>query len=182
MGYTWEHDAHLYYRRALSLRALLGPSDRWARRAASLGLAGARRAAGVDLPAGAEPLREEIRGALAAIADRPAADRAAAALAAGGWVMPHLPRPWGRGASPLEQLVIAEELKRAGLRPPALLIGAWVVPALAGHGSAAQQERFLPPTLRGEITWCQLFSEPGAGSDLAGLTSPGRSAPMGAGG
>ena len=57
MGYTWEHDAHLYYRRALSLRALLGPSDRWARRAARLGLAGARRAAAVDLPAGAEPLR-----------------------------------------------------------------------------------------------------------------------------
>ena len=170
MGYTWEHDAHLYYRRALSLRALLGPSDRWARQAARLSLAGARRAAGVDPPAGAEPLREEIRGALAAIAERPAADRAAA-LAAGGWVIPHLPRPWGRAASPLEQLVIAEELKRARLRPPALLIGAWVAPALAGHGSTAQQERFLPPTLRGEITWCQLFSEPGAGSDLAGLTT-----------
>ncbi len=170
MGYTWEHDAHLYYRRALSLRALLGPSDWWARRAARLALGGASRAAGVDLPARAEPLRAEIRGALSAIAERPAADRAAA-LAAGGWVMPHLPRPWGQEASPLEQLVIAEELKRAGLRPPSLLIGAWVVPALAGHGSAAQQERFLPPTLRGEITWCQLFSEPGAGSDLAGLTT-----------
>ena len=170
MGYTWEHDAHLYYRRALSLRALLGSPDGWARRAARLALDGARRAVAVDLPAGAEPLRAEIRAALAGVAQQPAADRAAA-LAAGGWVMPHLPQPWGRGASPLEQLVIAEELKRAGLRPPALLIGAWVVPALAGHGSAAQQERFLPPTLRGEITWCQLFSEPGAGSDLAGLTT-----------
>ena len=170
MGYTWEHDAHLYYRRALSLRALLGSSDRWARRAARLALDGARRAAAVDLPAGAEPLRAEIRAAVADVAQQPAADRAAA-LAAGGWVMPHLPQPWGRGARPLEQLVIAEELKRARLRPPALLIGAWVVPALAGHGSAAQQERFLPPTLRGEITWCQLFSEPGAGSDLAGLTT-----------
>ena len=62
-------------------------------------------------------------------------------------------------------------MKQAGLRAPALLIGAWVVPALAGYGTPAQQERFLPATLRGEITWCQLFSEPGAGSDLAGLTT-----------
>jgi alkylation response protein AidB-like acyl-CoA dehydrogenase len=86
-------------------------------------------------------------------------------------VVPHLPPPWGRAAGPLEQLVIAEEMKQAGLRAPALLIGAWVVPALVGYGTQAQQERFLPPTLRGEIIWCQLFSEPGAGSDLAGLTT-----------
>jgi alkylation response protein AidB-like acyl-CoA dehydrogenase len=86
-------------------------------------------------------------------------------------VVPHLPAPWGRAAGPLEQLVIAEEMKQARLRTPALLIGAWVVPALVGYGTAAQQERFLPATLRGEITWCQLFSEPGAGSDLAGLTT-----------
>ena len=86
-------------------------------------------------------------------------------------MVPHLPAPWGRAAGPLEQLVIAEEMKQAGLRAPALLIGAWVVPALVGYGTLAQQERFLPATLRGEITWCQLFSEPGAGSDLAGLTT-----------
>jgi 3-oxochol-4-en-24-oyl-CoA dehydrogenase len=86
-------------------------------------------------------------------------------------VVPHLPAPWGRAAGPLEQLVIAEEMKQAGLRAPGLLIGAWVVPALVSYGTPAQQERFLPATLRGEITWCQLFSEPGAGSDLAGLTT-----------
>ncbi len=62
-------------------------------------------------------------------------------------------------------------MKHAGLRAPGLLIGAWVVPALVSYGTPAQQERFLPATLRGEITWCQLFSEPGAGSDLAGLTT-----------
>ena len=86
-------------------------------------------------------------------------------------MVPHLPAPWGRGAGPLEQLVIAEEMKHAGLRAPGLAIGAWVVPALVQYGTPAQQERFLPATLRGEITWCQLFSEPGAGSDLAGLTT-----------
>nr|WP_308208007.1 acyl-CoA dehydrogenase family protein [Actinomadura madurae] len=82
---------------------------------------------------------------------------------------PHLPEPWGRGAGPLEQVVIQQELKAANVRPVPLMIAAWVVPSLVQYGTAGQQERFLPPTLRGEIVWCQLFSEPGAGSDLAGL-------------
>jgi 3-oxochol-4-en-24-oyl-CoA dehydrogenase len=170
IGYTWEHDAHLYYRRALSLRALLGPAAGWARQVADLALRGIRRPVAIDLPADAEPLRAGIRADLAAITALPAADRRAR-LADGGWVMPHLPAPWGRAASPVEQIIIAEEMKRAGLRTPALLIGAWVVPALVKYGTRAQQERFVPPTLRGEITWCQLFSEPGAGSDLAGLAT-----------
>ena len=170
IGYTWEHPAHRYYRRALSLRALLGPAADWARHVAELALGGARRPVRVDLPADAEPLRTQIRADLAAVAalGRP---EQTARLAAGGWVVPHLAAPWGRAASPLEQLVIAEELKHAGLRTPSLLIGAWVVPALVHYGTPAQQERFLPATLRGEITWCQLFSEPGAGSDLAGLST-----------
>jgi len=170
IGYTWEHPAHRYYRRALSLRALLGPAADWARHVAELALGGARRPVRVDLPADAEPLRTQIRADLAAVAalGRP---EQTARLAAGGWVVPHLAAPWGRAASPLEQLVIAEEMKHAGLRAPSLLIGAWVVPALVHYGTPAQQERFLPATLRGEITWCQLFSEPGAGSDLAGLTT-----------
>jgi len=170
IGYTWEHPAHLYYRRALSLRALLGPATGWARRVAELALGGAGRPAGVDLPADAEPLRTQIRAELASIAALEPPARTPR-LADGGWVAPHLPAPWGRAAGPLEQLVIAEEMKQAGLRAPALLIGAWVVPALTRYGTPAQQERFLPATLRGEITWCQLFSEPGAGSDLAGLTT-----------
>ena len=170
IGYTWEHDAHLYYRRALSLRALLGPASGWARQVAGLALGGVRRPLTVDLPAGAQPLRAGIRGQLAAIADGRPQDRRRR-LADEGWVMPHLPAPWGRDAGPVEQIVIAEEMQRAGLRAPALLIGAWVVPALARYGTRAQQDRFLPATLRGDITWCQLFSEPGAGSDLAGLTT-----------
>ena len=170
IGYTWEHDAHLYYRRALSLRALLGGSGDWAQRVAALALAGASRPISIDLPPDAEPLRAQVRAELAEIAAARPADRHGR-LAEGGWVVPHLPRPWGRDAGPLEQLVIAEEMRAAGLRAPGLAIGAWVVPALVQYGTTEQQERFLPPTLRGELIWCQLFSEPGAGSDLAGLST-----------
>jgi len=170
IGYTWEHDAHLYYRRALSLRALAGSSGGWAGQVARLALAGATRPLSVELPDEAAAVRGEVGEELSAIARAPQAEQARL-LAAGGWVTPHLPAPWGRNASPLEQLVIAEELRGAGLRPPGLGIGAWVVPALVQYGTAEQQQRFLPDTLSGATVWCQLFSEPGAGSDLASLTT-----------
>jgi len=170
IGYTWEHEAHLYYRRALSLRALLGPAGAWAERAAELALGGTRRTLEVDVPDDAHDLRERIRAGQSAIAESEPAEQTRL-LASGGWVMPHLPRPWGRDATPLEQVVIAQELKAAGLRPPGLFIARWVIPALVRYGTRRQQERFLPPTLRGELSWCQLFSEPGAGSDLAGVST-----------
>ena len=170
IGYTWEHEAHLYYRRALSLRALLGPSDEWAERVAGLALSGVRRPVQVELPGGDARLRAQIREELSAIAGLAGAERTRR-LAADGWVVPHLPRPWGRDAGALEQVVIAQEMRAAGIRVPGLAIGAWVVPALIQYGTPEQQQRFLPPTLRGDFLWCQLFSEPGAGSDLAGLTT-----------
>jgi alkylation response protein AidB-like acyl-CoA dehydrogenase len=170
IGYTWEHEAHLYYRRAMSLRALLGPSDEWARRVAKLAMSGTRRPVNVELPEAEAALRSAVRADLAEIAALTGAERIRR-LAADGWVTPHLPRPWGRGASPLEQLVIDQEMRAAGVRAPSLVIGAWVVPALIKYGTPQQQQRFLPATLRGDFMWCQLFSEPGAGSDLAGLTT-----------
>jgi 3-oxochol-4-en-24-oyl-CoA dehydrogenase len=170
IGYTWEHDAHLYYRRALSLRALLGGSGEWAARAGRLALDGATRPLRVELPAEAEAVRAQVAAELATIAAAQPKEYAKR-LAQGGWVVPHMPRPWGRDASPLEQLVIAEEMKSAGLRAPGLGIGAWVIPALVQYGTAEQQQRFLPGTLSGETVWCQLFSEPGAGSDLASLST-----------
>ncbi|WP_188191323.1 acyl-CoA dehydrogenase [Nonomuraea sp. SYSU D8015] len=168
IGYTFEHDVHLYYRRALTLRALLGPSAEWAATVASLALQGVSREMEIDLPEDAEELRASIRAEIAEIAQLEGKEQKRA-LAERGFVMPHLPRPWGRDAKPLEQVLIAQELKAAKVRPPILIIGAWVVPSIAVYGTPEQQERFLPKTLSGEMIWCQLFSEPGAGSDLASL-------------
>ncbi|NDU77266.1 acyl-CoA dehydrogenase [Actinomadura sp. DSM 109109] len=170
IGYTYEHDAHLLYRRALTLRALLGRAGAHRAEVAALAVRGVRRPMSIELAEEAAPLRAEIRERVAELAAMEPLDQRAA-MAEGGWVTPHLPEPWGRGAGPLEQIVIQQEMAAAKVRPVPLMIAAWVVPSLVQYGTAGQQERFLPPTLRGEIIWCQLFSEPGAGSDLAGLRS-----------
>lgn len=86
-------------------------------------------------------------------------------------MQPHLPTPFGRAASPLEQVVISQEIARAGIQMPQLLMGTWAVGAVVAHGSARQKRELAVPTLRGEVVWCQLFSEPGAGSDLASLST-----------
>ncbi|MBE3002380.1 acyl-CoA dehydrogenase family protein [Nocardiopsis sp. HNM0947] len=170
IGFTWEHDAGLHLRRAQASRVLLGPTAHWRARTARLTLDGARRRLGVDLPPEAEDVRARVRADLAPARDLDGPGRHAF-LAEHGYTVPHLPAPWGRDADALTQLVIAEELEDAGLEPADLVIGAWVVPTLAAHGSPDQQQRFLPSTLRGEVSWCQLFSEPGAGSDLAALST-----------
>jgi alkylation response protein AidB-like acyl-CoA dehydrogenase len=168
IGFTWEHDAHLYLRRALSNRQLLGGSDAWRLRLAHATLAGRRRRASVDLGGRGEDVRAGVRSELAAVTRLPGADRRAA-LAEAGLVAPHWPAPYGRDATPAEQLVIDEEMSAAGVVRPDLAIGAWALPTILEHGTDEQRDRFVRPTLRGEITWCQLFSEPGAGSDLASL-------------
>jgi alkylation response protein AidB-like acyl-CoA dehydrogenase len=168
IGYTFEHDAHLYYRRALTLRALLGASAEWAETVAELSLNGVSRAMEIDLPEDAESVRADLRTEIAAIAELEGKEQKRA-LAKAGFVMSHLPRPWGRDASPLDQVLIHQELRAAKVKLPQMIIGAWVVPSIAAYGTPEQQERFLPATLSGEMIWCQLFSEPGAGSDLAAL-------------
>jgi alkylation response protein AidB-like acyl-CoA dehydrogenase len=170
IGFTWEHDAHLYLKRAVAMRALVGDTHRWRRRVAALARAGARRAVTVDLPADAEPLRDEVRAWLDDLRRHDKSEWRRA-MADAGFIAPHWPRPWGRDASPLEQLVIDAEFAAARVRRPHLQVGAWVLPTLVAHGTPEQQARWIPPTLRGELQWCQLFSEPGAGSDLAGLAT-----------
>jgi alkylation response protein AidB-like acyl-CoA dehydrogenase len=126
-----------------------------------------------DLPPEAETYREELRAFLAEHAPGGAypADWSRR-LAAAGYVAPHWPRPWGRAASPVEQLVIDDELRRARVPRPVNPIGiGWAGPTLLVAGTPAQHDRFLPGLLDGSELWCQLFSEPGAGSDLASLTT-----------
>ncbi|WP_300678929.1 acyl-CoA dehydrogenase [Nocardioides sp.] len=167
IGFTFEHDAHLYLRRASALRAVAGDSAAAALDLAGRAVAGVRRQLRADLE-GAESVRAGVRATIAAIAT--AEDRRAA-LVETGYLMPHWPAPYGVGAGALEQLVIDEELTAAGVERPDLKIGGWAAPTIVAHGDDAQRERFVGPTLRGEIVWCQLFSEPGAGSDLASLST-----------
>jgi alkylation response protein AidB-like acyl-CoA dehydrogenase len=168
IGFTWEHDAHLYLRRAVALRQWLGGSGPWRRQAASLALAGTERTLGVDV--GDDPA---VRDEVARIAALSGSEQRVA-LADAGLLTPHWPAPFGRGADAAEQLRIDGALAAAGVRRPDLVIGAWAVPTILEHGSDEQRSRFARPTLRGEITWCQLFSEPGAGSDLAALRTAAR--------
>ncbi|HSR15417.1 MAG TPA: acyl-CoA dehydrogenase family protein [Gemmatimonadales bacterium] len=93
-----------------------------------------------------------------------------AQLADAGLVAPHWPPPWGLGADPVHQLIIDEELGRAGITLPPNPIGiGWAGPTILQAGTDEQRNRYLAPLLRGEEIWCQLFSEPDAGSDLASL-------------
>jgi alkylation response protein AidB-like acyl-CoA dehydrogenase len=169
IGFTWEHDVHLYLKRSLATRALVGPPHRWRAAVAERVKAGARRALTVELPAD-DPARAPIRAFVEELTAHPKAEWRER-LADGGWIVPHWPAPWGRDASPLEQLLIDEELAAGHVRRPHLAVGAWVLPTLIAHGTAEQQDRWIRPTLRGELRWCQLFSEPGAGSDLASLST-----------
>ncbi len=167
IGCTWEHDAHLYLRRAHAIGRFLGGAERWLRRVIELTQAGVRRRLGIDLT-DVEGQRAEIAAAVAEVAALPEEKRQAA-LAEAGLQAPHWPAPHGRAASPAEQLLIDQEMAAAGVIRPDLVIGWWAAPTILEHGTPEQIERFVPGTLRGEFLWCQLFSEPGAGSDLASL-------------
>ncbi|UCZ60109.1 acyl-CoA dehydrogenase [Mycolicibacterium phocaicum] len=167
IGFTWEHDAHLYLRRAYATAQILGGHGTWLRRVAALTRAGLRRQLHVDTGA-AETIRPEIAATVAQIAALPV-EKHQAALAEAGLMAPHWPAPYGRAASPGEQLVIDDELSAAGVVRPDISIGWWAAPTILGHGTPEQIDRFIPGTLTGDVYWCQLFSEPGAGSDLAAL-------------
>jgi alkylation response protein AidB-like acyl-CoA dehydrogenase len=170
IGFTWEHDAHFYLKRSMATRQLLADVGGLEYGVAELAMAGARRGLSADLPAEAEARRAELRPLVEQVAAADPAEQRAV-LVQTGLLMPHWPAPWGRAASPLEQLVIDEEMAAAGVQRPHLAVGAWALPTLIAHGTPEQQERWVRPTLLGRLAWCQLFSEPGAGSDLAALST-----------
>ncbi|MDQ1704081.1 MAG: 3-oxochol-4-en-24-oyl-CoA dehydrogenase, partial [Frankiaceae bacterium] len=168
IGFTWEHDVHLYLKRALATRQLLGGVTAWHTAAAGLAKDGVRRTRSLDLGADDHAARDEVRAFLATLDGHDDKQRRIA-IADAGYLVPHWPAPYGRAAGPLEQLVVDEEFRAAGVARPDLVIGNWAIPTILQYGTDAQRARFVPPTLHGDITWCQMFSEPGAGSDLASL-------------
>ncbi|WP_231120010.1 acyl-CoA dehydrogenase, partial [Mycobacterium colombiense] len=184
IGFTWEHDVHLYWRRAISLAGSIGPANRWARRLGELACTQTRDMS-VNLGDAESEFRswvaETLDAAMQLRNDTPAphgdyADQASGPqrtlIADAGLMAPHWPAPWGVGADPLKQLIIDEEFaKRPGLVRPSLNIAEWILPSVMAAAPKDLQEKMIPPTQRGEIHWCQLFSEPGAGSDLASLTT-----------
>ena len=120
-----------------------------------------------DFPGDDDPRRTPVREWLAAN-PRPTGRQ----MAEAGWVVPHWPAPFGRDADPMTQLLIDEEFKRAGVARPTNPIGTgWAAPTIFLAGNDEQRERFLMPCIAGEEIWCQLFSEPDAGSDLASLST-----------
>jgi alkylation response protein AidB-like acyl-CoA dehydrogenase len=170
IGYTWEHDTNVYYRRALILAASFGRSSEYPQKVVDTATTTGMRAVDIDLDPDTEQLRAEIRAEVAALKAMEREPRRVA-IAEAGWVLPYLPKPWGRAASPVEQIIIAQEFTAGRVKRPNVGIAAWIIPSIVAFGTEEQKQRFLPPTFRGEMIWCQLFSEPGAGSDLAGLTT-----------
>ena len=178
IGYTWEHDAHLYLRRARTLAALMEEGGDPLLDVVEGQRSGQAHGASFTLPPEAEAHRSQAREAVASLRSLPA-DKQRDFLVDSGYLVPHWPKPWGRAADVLEQLVIEEEFGSAGrseatgdskpIERPDMGITGWVALTIAQAGTDDQRERWVEPVLRGEAMWCQLFSEPGAGSDAAAV-------------
>ncbi len=178
IGYTWEHDAHLYLRRARTLAALMQEGGDPLLDVVEGQRSGQAHGASFTLPPEAEAHRSQAREAVASLRSLPA-DKQRDFLVDSGYLVPHWPKPWGRAADVLEQLVIEEEFGSAGrseatgdstpVERPDMGITGWVALTIAQAGTDDQRERFVEPVLRGQVMWCQLFSEPGAGSDAAAV-------------
>ncbi|NNE96490.1 MAG: acyl-CoA dehydrogenase [Acidimicrobiales bacterium] len=120
-----------------------------------------------DMPADDDPRRLAVRAWIEAHPD-PTNQQ----LADSGYVVPHWPEPWGLDADPMTQLIISEEMAAADITMPHNAIGiGWAAPVIWIAGTEEQKQRYLPPIFSDEERWCQLFSEPDSGSDLASLAT-----------
>jgi 3-oxochol-4-en-24-oyl-CoA dehydrogenase len=164
---TWEHDAHLFMRRATTLLTYLQP-DKAAEEVTDLTRRGISRSKAIELPPEAEAIRQEVRAFAERIAGLPAEEQRTE-LIESGYVMPHWPKPYGREAGAVEQLVIEQEFDASGIKRPAYGITGWVILTLIQYGTPDQVARWVRPALNQDVIWCQLFSEPDAGSDAAGV-------------
>ena len=127
-----------------------------------------KRAKAIELPPEAEAIRDEVRAFARSIKDL-SAEEQRAKLIETGYVMPHWPKPYGRAAGPIEQLVIEQEFGDAGVKRPGYGITAWNILTLIQYANQDQLDRWVMPALNQDTVWCQLFSEPDAGSDAAGI-------------
>ncbi len=164
---TWEHDAHLFMRRATTLLGFLD-GDAAAEDLTELTRRGVVRAKAVELPPEADAIRAEVRAFADGIKDLPK-DEQRTRLIESGYVMPHWPKPYGREAGAIEQLVIEQEFADAKISRPQYGITAWNILTIIQYGNQDQLDRWVRPALDQEVVWCQLFSEPDAGSDAAGV-------------
>ena len=166
IGFTWEHDAHLYLRRARTLAALIGDGADPLLDVVEARRSGQAHGASFTLPDEADEYRRQAAEAVAQVRSLPE-DKQRDFLVESGYLVPHWPKPWGRAADVLEQLVIEEEF--ADVERADMGITGWVALTIAQAGTDDQRERWVEPVLRGQVMWCQLFSEPGAGSDAAAV-------------
>ncbi|MGB7880420.1 MAG: acyl-CoA dehydrogenase, partial [Ilumatobacteraceae bacterium] len=164
---TWEHDAHLYMRRATTLLHFLDATAA-AEELTDTTRRGVAREKTVELPPEADAIRDEVRTFAQSIKDLPA-DQQRTRLIETGYVMPHWPKPYGRAAGAVEQLVIEQEFADAGITRPAYGITAWNILTIIQYATQDQIDRWVTPALNQDVIWCQLFSEPDAGSDAAGV-------------
>jgi alkylation response protein AidB-like acyl-CoA dehydrogenase len=166
VAFTWEHDAHLYLRRARTLAAVIADGADPLIDVVDAQRDGKAHGASFTLPPEADDYRQQAREVAAEVRSLPESERRDF-LVDSGYLVPHWPKPWGRAANVVEQLVIEEEFRDVDL--PDLGITGWVTLTVAQAGTDGQRERWVEPVLRGKEMWCQLFSEPGAGSDAAAV-------------
>ncbi|MEY2419391.1 MAG: hypothetical protein QOG90_2071 [Actinomycetota bacterium] len=167
IGFTWEHDCHLYMRRATALQAIVDADDALAT-VVDLTRKGIKLARKIDLGKKGEEIRAEVLAFIETVKGLEG-DALKNALVDNGYAVPNWPKPYGRAAGAVEQLVIEEEFRKAGIRKPQYGITAWNILTIIGYGTQDQLDRWVMPALRDGVIWCQLFSEPDAGSDAAGV-------------